>query len=1005
MACPGYHSPQFSEDAAWLPIWLQPYEHPNNEFHAKSQENAIPDMVKECQTLHEGLFKGSNTQSITSGAAKYTSCFLHLSGDVEQQVGSASCSDAMHFCLHLSSESTSQVSTGQYNEITHLWKHEMDKRLSHRSFSKNPAFIHGLACQYSCRDPTPGLGNSPSVFKKIVSSEPNTDQLIKTNQNIEHEFHGKLDGGDLKSTVTDDVVELSIAASEAVVISEMLFSSMQCEPLSDAAIIEIALRLKHARNECLLETAHTFSVADPDDTDRLSDLDENSMSDAFEDVGLTVEQVAETSICPFTHRKSSNSTQVSGTKQQEILKPDLSYACNVLAKDLVHERKALPENIGHEWKALPENIKGVCTGKTISQIQTKSWDNFPLNYSRPSLKDHTPEQEQKFHNKDALPVNQMGFMKHHCIQKVGKVPQPSNAKVKKHLKFFNWETSFLSESIDSLEQDVSQLKQSVELAVVSSSDTILRLSSSNFCSEQEPKHGAPLSQDYSRTASLFDPLCSVVPCSISSGVYVGYETKCATDGAQKSKNPITTIYSKCLDGNSLLHNNVMLQKPFLERIDLILSNSSERIVECSNKNDTELPGKWLDEGRSNNEQILEQNKIRVSTFAIQNTDNNDTQLTVHGDACSSPILEGCDVTMGGDMHESIKSLSASALGKCRSDDLTKKASYRSETINRSHIHVQSNLQSTPGDERTRKKRVRFQEAPYDMDGPKVSKLQPKCSCSGTATRCKSEYRWYHKYEQLISNRTVRNKEIIFQGVEFLLTGFSSCKSKDLEELIRRHGGYVLPNIPSKFPCLSVKPISLASRKLPVILCPKKVETTKFLYGCAVNAFIINVRWLVDSIQAGTALPPGKYMSWPIPGSKGNRMIIGEPFWRNNGMPIFHKVGIMLHGKVKFCTKFMKIVKHGGGHVFKSLQRLVQSLKNGTKTLGVVLVKNESCVSRHLKHCALEHDIPTMPASWIINSLLCGKLLSPKRDRCAPLHRIKMPSFPETQAGVDMSQEI
>ncbi|KAI0511747.1 hypothetical protein KFK09_012379 [Dendrobium nobile] len=147
------------------------------------------------------------------------------------------------------------------------------------------------------------------------------------------------------------------------------------------------------------------------------------------------------------------------------------------------------------------------------------------------------------------------------------------------------------------------------------------------------------------------------------------------------------------------------------------------------------------------------------------------------------------------------------------------------------------------------------------------------------------------------------------------------------------------------------------------------------------------------------------MMQPIHGSEGNKLIIGESFWRNSGMPIFHKVGMIIHGKVKFCAKFMKIVKHGGGQVFKSLQRLVQSLKYGTNTLGVILVKNESSVSRHLKHCALEQDIPTMPASWIINSLFCGKLLSPKRDRCAPLHRIKMPSFPKPQVDVDMSQEI
>ncbi|CAL5392154.1 unnamed protein product [Camellia sinensis] len=38
---------------------------------------------------------------------------------------------------------------------------------------------------------------------------------------------------------------------------------------------------------------------------------------------------------------------------------------------------------------------------------------------------------------------------------------------------------------------------------------------------------------------------------------------------------------------------------------------------------------------------------------------------------------------------------------------------------------------------------------------------------------------------------------------------------------------------------------------------RRLEMTKFLYGCAVNSYILNVNWLIDSVAAGYALPRDK----------------------------------------------------------------------------------------------------------------------------------------------------
>eukprot|EP00268_Persea_americana_P015574 TRINITY_DN1724_c0_g1_i15.p2 TRINITY_DN1724_c0_g1~~TRINITY_DN1724_c0_g1_i15.p2 ORF type:complete len:112 (-),score=16.79 TRINITY_DN1724_c0_g1_i15:1172-1507(-) len=111
---------------------------------------------------------------------------------------------------------------------------------------------------------------------------------------------------------------------------------------------------------------------------------------------------------------------------------------------------------------------------------------------------------------------------------------------------------------------------------------------------------------------------------------------------------------------------------------------------------------------------------------------------------------------------------------------------------------------------------------------------------------------------------------------------------------------------------------------------------------------------------------------------------------------------MFYGKPSFCSKLGKIVKHGGGQVFKTLQWLVQSLKSGKNSIGAVVVEDEGRVSRHLRHFASEQRLQMMPASWIINSLHSGKLLPFKDSLSAPLHTNTMPELP---AAVDMSEEI
>lgn len=85
------------------------------------------------------------------------------------------------------------------------------------------------------------------------------------------------------------------------------------------------------------------------------------------------------------------------------------------------------------------------------------------------------------------------------------------------------------------------------------------------------------------------------------------------------------------------------------------------------------------------------------------------------------------------------------------------------------------------------------------------------------------------------------KRLIFQGIEFLLTGFSSQKRKEIEVQIHRHGGIILSDIPS--PNLKKQRCSSSYwYLLPVILCPKKV-----IFQLLQNSFSFEFSFLMNFV--------------------------------------------------------------------------------------------------------------------------------------------------------------
>lgn len=64
--------------------------------------------------------------------------------------------------------------------------------------------------------------------------------------------------------------------------------------------------------------------------------------------------------------------------------------------------------------------------------------------------------------------------------------------------------------------------------------------------------------------------------------------------------------------------------------------------------------------------------------------------------------------------------------------------------------------------------------------------------------------------------------MMFQGLDFLLTGLSNKKFRELQALIRRYGGRVLTKLPDYPSDLRAKLVESTHWKPPVVICPKKV---------------------------------------------------------------------------------------------------------------------------------------------------------------------------------------
>ncbi|KAL6638112.1 hypothetical protein ACP70R_025684 [Stipagrostis hirtigluma subsp. patula] len=979
MSTCGYHSPRFSEDIAWLPQWLQPHRPPTVGEYRKDTTGVSSPSCENCVFIGGPSQEHQNCQNAMVNAGGYSGFILHLSGDDETAASTPSSNNVLPFSLHLSSESSAELSPVEGNDNPQILDSGTGKGFcadAHEqelnAVSQNPS---------EAKDPQ--SDKLPEVCK-VASKQ--IDRSLDANRHKTHDVSGgKFDVRKLRNADVNDAIELSIAASEAMVIADMILDDSQSDKLATAAL-EAALHVKEARKQFCFEEPELACGScenDFDETDWLAELDEIEMFDVFQDIGLSLvhndcssqdqntgdlkQQNSQTSCrpCDVDAHISGSSSSEKKNKRWDNQNADSndhvsdSFANNRSAGVVPNEPTPCCGSV--KQAALGKTIS--CTRNKISDLQVSTQHNAALHGSLRAL-----VTSQIFH-KDGRGV-----------------AEQINVGTKKHVKsLFEKETSFISESIS---MDGCHLTSgAASMEIIASSRASFHCKTQGFCEENQGAEAQDVCCQLVCSSSSLDPLCSIVPCSIS------------CDEGPNLQAPVC----KQSEGNECPSN----QAPDCEHTkgegkEFMYPKESSRVQDL----DGEAGPSCVPSVKSPESHVpfrrREYSSLRPFSTIVP----------------KSNILGGASVCSADDavcwkeqfapitLNKNIQRVKAPdqftenniEAGSLQDFSKFQKKPHYSEDPSEHQIREQQTpqeiCQSTAnlniGKQYLKRRRVQFSEAKLSSRGTKSNRKMLKksrFSCS----------------DSRIEETLETSKEAIFQGLEFLLTGFPNQKEKEIESLIRKFGGYVLSKVPL-FPLDKRKSTAEFPRwKPPIVLSPKKLSTAKFLYGCAIDSWILNPNWLFGSLQAGVLLPPGKYSIRPRNILKHSSEF-GYSHHQKCNTLIFDGVGFLIHGKISFCSKFSNIIKHGGGQVFISLQGLVQSLKDGSTSHGIILVANEASASRHLRHCGLEHGIKTAPASWIIGSLYSGKLIHLKKDRCASFRRIKMPSF-RKQHVFEMSQEI
>ncbi|KAF3777466.1 hypothetical protein EJ110_NYTH45709 [Nymphaea thermarum] len=263
----GYRPPQFSEDTAWVPVWLQSCRVSSLSQQAR-RADSFPQSTNNVEWPPETL--GDGQEPIREGAAN-NNIELFLSGDDICSVGNSLSKESVQpFQLHLSSD-VSEHSLNQYYES--CGASLSSRGTVHPKFTPDCLVVKNLEgpCE-KLRNTVPMANSEAQVTnmqKYHICPEPDNNNSERRNFSI----------GFLENADADSAIELSIVASEALSISDMVCSSLPSEACATSAVLEIALKVKEARIQACVSNADVslISSEEVEEVDALSDLDEEAM--------------------------------------------------------------------------------------------------------------------------------------------------------------------------------------------------------------------------------------------------------------------------------------------------------------------------------------------------------------------------------------------------------------------------------------------------------------------------------------------------------------------------------------------------------------------------------------------------------------------------------------------------------------------------------------------------------------------------------------------------------
>ncbi|KAL9250197.1 hypothetical protein AKJ16_DCAP14872 [Drosera capensis] len=1081
MASLGFRPPQFSDDAAWLPAWLQPHvagmddEEEKRERLSEDDCRATWDRVLKDAAPLEGENRTEDPNILSNRGSGWYCDHLLLSGDSYSAACCSSISSRKmcQFDLHLSTDGISSAISNLLMGISQADREKLNPPI--QPVNSSVGLIEARQSNIDHGLPGPGLSRSASKYRTTnniahATFDSATSVELRKEQNINKE--------DSHDSEIDDAVELSVVASEALVIHELLKSELYTEISPGTAIVELSLRLKKARVEGLDKSCATGESAS---CDVLSDLDGSSMEEAYSDVGLSIDishdifvndsAKSHTKGSPVPHSIPEEDKKIESehktTKDlpvyvrrdnQRMLcnKPSTDFICVPANHDSHHTNNFHPGKF--DDTAFPQE------GDALVRLRSKKAKSLPKalvvvtsNLSESAM--DAPEENSAHIECSSVQKPLVGPFQH-LLDSAGAATDEYSF-VKDYDK--------CSQAPESKTQFADSIRMNNREPPVGENSELhkhhmlLSASGSHSGNPCGTKNGRPfICSEGSKDSSLsdIDPLCSIVPCSIGTqntppcennmdrllsskkvrnknfkneagNSPIPFHISGAVDEENQANSdidpdtqPIVHSYlsslkaysagfpskKSCLEGgsphvdlvNHKKHNpSVLSHEKLFGQTNLSSKDAIKQqpLVSYLNTSSSEKEGKFPTFAAKNPLEMMSSQRNTLTTATERGVQIiapiEDNQLM----PLVEPSRKKCQLQVPQPPAADVCTRGPEGNLELESN---KKYTQRALFVNPHLQHI------TGADTPVPRKRVRFSEVDVSREKQRtfvglpvaheIGSMYGKRQGRLNQNQCMGS----QELKDLLRNRHNKGKRrrLVFQGLEFLLTGFSLAKQNEIEGLLRIHGGIVLSDIPSMGPRRTTS-LGSDSRQLPVILSSKKLQTTTFLYGCAVNAFILRVKWVTDSVKAGSVLLPDKYMILANQASR-KRYRIGKSACRDGY--IFDKVGIMVIGSDSFCSKMDKVIKHGDGCIFKSLQWMLQSLEKKKISLGVIVTDNQMSVSRHLRTCATELEIPILPATWITNSLYEGKLIPIIKGDPSPVQCVagKITELPLLD---DWSQEI